>query len=147
MKTLNLVTARHVVYLHNCIIGASGGVRGEYNNTRARIDAILAHQLGFLGKDRYKSEFDKAAMLMYFFINGDCFVDGNKRLGLQVGLLMLNMNGIKLTVSEGVLVWRVLSVAKSAPGNHERDIMMLSRWLREYGRVLTAADFKNKDWT
>lgn len=48
------------------------------------------------GQEIYSKIFDKAAVYMFSIISNHVFQDGNKRTGLESGLLFMKLNGYKL---------------------------------------------------
>ncbi|WP_242831312.1 Fic family protein [Desulfitobacterium dehalogenans] len=44
------------------------------------------------GRDLYSSNIEKIAVTMHSLINNHGFVDGNKRIGIAVMLILLKMN-------------------------------------------------------
>jgi death on curing protein len=79
---IKCLTSEHIYLIHADQIQKYGGQNGHFNFSQDRVESILAQQYSYFGVDKYPHVFQKAAMLMYFFIKGHCFVDGNKRLGI-----------------------------------------------------------------
>jgi death-on-curing protein len=89
------LTKEDIFKFHNKAISVFGGSKEYYIDTEGKIESILSQQYGFFGHDEYPSVFHKAAMLLYYFVKGHCFVDGNKRVGYYAMLAMLRINGYK----------------------------------------------------
>lgn len=79
--------------MHKRALADFGGEYGVYKHTDASIESVLAQQYPIFEYDKYPSLFQKAAMLLYFFTKGHCFVDGNKRVGIQSAIVFLDING------------------------------------------------------
>ncbi len=110
-----------------------GGDFGSYEYTTDRIESTLAQQYAVFGCDKYPSVFDKAAMLMYFFVKGHCFVDGNKRVGVQSAIVFLDVNGYEDNLDDEEGYEKTLEVAKILLSEMDRDayIKDLAIWLSE----------------
>ncbi|MCR5458059.1 MAG: type II toxin-antitoxin system death-on-curing family toxin [Clostridiales bacterium] len=54
----------------------------------------------FDGKELYPTKEEKAARIGYSLITNHAFVDGNKRIGMYVLLSFIELNGIKIHVSD-----------------------------------------------
>lgn len=71
---------------------------------------------------------DLAAAYAFGLVRGHCFADGNKRTGLAVALMFLDLNGFELSpdVNENEVVEVVLALAAD-----DIDEPEFARWLRE----------------
>ncbi|WP_320127832.1 type II toxin-antitoxin system death-on-curing family toxin [uncultured Sphaerochaeta sp.] len=65
----------------------------------------------FSGEDLYPGKKRKAAALCFGLIQNHPFIDGNKRIGVHILDVFLQINGIKLEYSDDNLVQLGLSVA------------------------------------
>lgn len=90
---IRYLTSEHVYLIHQQAIKEFGGDLSYFDNTNHKIESILAQQFPYFGYDKYPTIFEKAAMLMYFFTKDHCFVDGNKRVGLDSAVVFLTVNG------------------------------------------------------
>ncbi|MFN0047566.1 MAG: type II toxin-antitoxin system death-on-curing family toxin [Cytophagales bacterium] len=74
------------------------------------VDAIHAE---IFGQALYPTIFDKTAVYMFSIIANHTFTDGNKRTGLEAGLIFLKINGYQLnsTVTDKILTEFILSMA------------------------------------
>jgi death on curing protein len=88
------------------------------------IDAIQAE---IFGQPLYPSIFDKAGVYIYNIIANHIFTDGNKRTGLEAGLLFLKVNGYQLhpSISDQILTDFILSVASG-----EQTLEKVQEWLK-----------------
>lgn len=60
------------------------------------VDAVKGE---IFGQEVYSKIYDKAAVYMFTIISNHVFQDGNKRTGLESGLLFIKLNGYKLKES------------------------------------------------
>lgn len=99
-----------VLLLQQLIIESTGGTAGirDFDLLDSAINSIYQT---FDGKELYKTKEEKGARLGFSLISNHAFVDGNKRIGLLVMLSFLEINGIKLKVSDEELVEIGLSLA------------------------------------
>jgi death on curing protein len=83
---------------------------------------------------------DLAAAYAYGLAKGHCFVDGNKRVGLAVALIFLELNGLELTaeVTSDDVVAVMLATASG-----EIDEVVLAQWFRE--RIVPLSDFHSPE--
>ena len=65
----------------------------------------------FGGVDLYPVVFEKAAALARGIICGHVFADGNKRTGMEVGLIFLELNGWEVHLTKDEYVGLALDVA------------------------------------
>lgn len=107
MKTISLA---EILLYHQKIIDRTGGTKGirdiglieaAFNNACSTFD----------GEDLYPSIEDKIAIITYALINNHGFVDGNKRIGIAVMLLLLQMNNIRINYMQDELVELGLGLA------------------------------------
>ena len=87
--------------------GGAVGVRDEQLLDSALESAFQT----FDGVDLYKTKEEKAAKLGYSLISNHAFVDGNKRIGMHIMLTFLELNGIKLAITNEDIVKVGLGVA------------------------------------
>ncbi len=104
------ISKRQVLLLHNKLIEESGGSDG------IREDGLLESALNapyheFAGFSNYPTIEEKAARLGYGIIKNHPFVDGNKRIGTHIMLLLLYINGVELVYEQEELIDIILQVA------------------------------------
>lgn len=87
--------------------GGSVGIKDEGLLDSALKNAFQTYD----GKDLYPSKEEKAASLGYSLISNHAFVDGNKRTGMHIMILFLELNGIHLNISDDDIVKAGLGVA------------------------------------
>ena len=88
------LTNDKVLLLHQLLIEETGG---EPNIRDINLLASSINQIyqTFDGVELYKTKEEKAARLGYSLISNHAFVDGNKRIGMYMMLLFLEVNGLK----------------------------------------------------
>ncbi|WP_099877408.1 type II toxin-antitoxin system death-on-curing family toxin, partial [Streptococcus suis] len=67
----------------------------------------------YFGVEKYPSIEEKAARLCYSLVNNHAFLDGNKRIGVFVMIIFLELNGIVLNQTDDEIVKLGLGVASS----------------------------------
>ncbi len=123
MKRLN---KDHITYMHSQLVIASGGDDGV-RDINLLLSAIESPFQTFDGVYMYPSIEEKASRLAYGIIKNHPFVDGNKRIGVLVMLVFLELNSIFLKYSDEELVVLGLSVADGSMSNVE--ILM---WIKSH---------------
>ncbi len=88
MKELSL---ENIILLHEKIINRTGGSNGIRDKGLVE-SALKRASITYDGKDLYLEDIDKIAVTTYSLINNHGFIDGNKRIGIVVMLIMLKMN-------------------------------------------------------
>lgn len=101
-----------VLLLHQILIEQTGGEDG-IRDTGLLESALAACYATFDGKELFPSKEEKAARLCTGLISNHAFVDGNKRIGIYVMLTFLEVNGIRLQVTDEELIEIGLSIAQS----------------------------------
>lgn len=120
--------------MHDEAIKDFGGESGVYDTTDGKIESILAQQDIYFGYEKYPDIFEKAAMLMYFFIKGHCFCDGNKRVGIDAAIVLLTINGFEDNLDDMDGYNKTLEIEASKLQGHELDNYIkqdLSHWLSD----------------
>ena len=75
--------------------------------------ALNSPYQSFGGEDLYKTVEEKAARLGFSLIANHPFVDGNKRIGIYIMLVFLEVNGVELDPSDDEVIRVALAVASS----------------------------------
>lgn len=122
------LTEQQVLAVHSRMIEMTGGSDGVRD--RSLLDSALnAPFQTFDGKEIYPALLSKAAVMCRSIISNHPFVDGNKRIGIHVMLIFLELNGIKLQYSQNELIELGLGVASS---NLSSDDIL--KWLIEHAK-------------
>ncbi len=114
-----------VMYLHNILIEQTGG--NPNIRDRGLLDSALegAYQT-FGGVELYPTTEEKGARLGYSLISNHAFIDGNKRIGMLVMFVFLEINGVRLNPTNEEFARVGLAVAS---GEMEYDNLLL--WVQE----------------
>lgn len=123
-----ILTKPQVLRVHKMMIEKTGGLDG------VRDESLLDSALNvpfqtFDGKDIYPALLPKAAALCRSLISNHPFADGNKRTGIHIMLIFLELNGVELSYTQNELVEFGLGVA-SGKITYD-DILM---WLTEHNK-------------
>lgn len=123
MKFLRI---ENVLMFHEKIIKETGGGAGIRD--RGLIESALNR--GFMtydGKDLYPSIIEKISVIAHSLISNHGFVDGNKRIGVAVMVIMFKMNNVKVCYTQKELIDLGLKTAEGFM--REKDI---STWIKEH---------------
>lgn len=115
-----------VLLLHQIMAEATGGDVGVRDEALLE-SAIENIYLTFDGVELYPSKEEKAARLGYSLISNHAFVDGNKRIGMYIMLLFLELNGIKINANDNDVYSLGMSVAE---GSADYDVIL--KWIKEH---------------
>jgi len=115
---LKFITIEEVIEIHSSIIQFAGGLDGM-RDIGLLISAIEMPKSTMFGEDLHESVFDKAAAYIFHIVCNHAFLDGNKRTGLVVGLIFLDMNGVEITTPEPDLEEMVCGVAQGRLNKQE----------------------------
>ena len=97
------LTERQIVKIHSDLIAKTGGIEGIRD--KGILDsAVNSPFMTFDGEDLYPTIQHKAAQLAFFIISNHPFIDGNKRIGLHVMLIFLELNGVTLKYTQNELI-------------------------------------------
>ncbi|MEI7616015.1 MAG: type II toxin-antitoxin system death-on-curing family toxin [Actinomycetota bacterium] len=125
---IKLVIAQ-VLFLHNLMCRETGG--SSVLRDKGALESAIYHAFAsFEGKDLYPSIEEKAARQAYGIIRNHPFLDGNKRTGLFVMLIFLELNGTKLDFSQSELVSLGIGIAD---GNI--DSGKITKWIFGHKRI------------
>ncbi|MFZ7339702.1 type II toxin-antitoxin system death-on-curing family toxin [Streptococcus suis] len=109
---MKVLTVEQVIELHTRLIQATGGLDGVRDI--GLIESSLSSAFStYFGVEKYPSIEEKAARLCYSLVNNHAFLDGNKRIGVFVMIIFLELNGIMLNQTDDEIVKLGLGVASS----------------------------------
>ena len=92
-----------VLLLHQLMTEATGGDVGVRDE--ALLESAIENVYStFDGVELYPSKEEKAARLAFSLISNHAFVDGNKRIGIYIMLSFLEVNGVKIEVSNEEII-------------------------------------------
>lgn len=123
MKTISL---SDIIIFHEKIVQATGGSDGirDFGLIESALSSAF---VTFDGKDLYEDTEDKISAITFALIKNHCFVDGNKRIGVAVMLLLLNLNNINISYSQEELINLGLEIAGGMIGIKE-----IERWINNH---------------
>ena len=115
-----------VKLMHRLIAEETGGSIGVKDE--GLLDSALENAFQtFDNQDLYPSKEEKGARLGYSLISNHAFVDGNKRIGMHIMMLFLEMNGVHLYLSDQDIIKAGLGVASG-----QMDYEDLLKWVRKH---------------
>ncbi|MCM1299707.1 MAG: type II toxin-antitoxin system death-on-curing family toxin [Firmicutes bacterium] len=120
------LTEQQVISVHEMMIKATGGSSGV-RDIGLLCSALNAPFQSFEGKEMYPSLLSKAAALCRSIISNHPFVDGNKRIGIHVMLIFLELNGIQSEYTQKELIDLGLGVASG-----DFNVNDILNWLTEH---------------
>ena len=99
-----------VLLLHEIITEETGGSPSVRD--MALLDSALESAFAtFGGEELYKTREEKGTRLGFSLISNHAFVDGNKRIGMYVMLVFLEVNGVKIRPTNAEVARVGLAVA------------------------------------
>ena len=116
------------LYLHDIMCKATGGL-SDVRDIGALESALYHAYASFEGKDFYVTIEEKAARQAYGIIRNHPFLDGNKRTGLFVMIVFLELNNIKLYFSQSELVELGMGIAEG-----KTDSKQIVKWIIKHKR-------------
>lgn len=123
---MTALTVEQVLKLHEMMLQATGGAKGLRDS--GLLESAIYHAFAsFNGNDLYPTIEEKAARQAYAIIQSHPFIDGNKRTGLLVMLVFLDLNGVKLRFTQEELIDLGFSIAS---GN--KDDKSVLEWINHH---------------
>lgn len=101
-----------VLALHTLLIKRTGGDDGIRDNGLLE-SALEACYATFDGIELFPTKEEKAARLCTGLVSNHAFVDGNKRIGIFILLIFLEVNGVHIEATDEELIAVGLSLAQS----------------------------------
>lgn len=123
MRTL---TQKKVMQLHRMMVEATGG-SWELREEGLLNSAVLQAFATFGGEELYPTVEEKGARMGFALVSNHAFVDGNKRIGIFAMLVFLELNGVKLALTDDDVIRAGLGVADGS-----MDYEDLLRWVRDH---------------
>ena len=121
-----LLTVEEIVALHEKLIDRTGGSHGIREQSLLE-SAVYSAVSSFGDNEAYPSVEEKAARLMFSLTNNHAFIDGNKRIGVLVMLMTLQLNNVIIKYTQPELIHLGLSVADGKT-NYEKILS----WIKEH---------------
>ena len=123
---MKYLSREEILLLHKQLIdryGGSHGIRDE-----GLLDSALEGAFaGFADHEFYPTKEEKGARLGFTLISNHAFVDGNKRIGMDVMLTFLEVNGIRIEATNEEVAETGLAVASGS-----MDYQELLNWVIEH---------------
>ena len=110
-----LLSEKQILKLHSELVEKFGGIDGVRDKGLIESSINNVYQ-SYFGVEKYPTIEEKAARLCYSFIKNHAFLDGNKRIGIYVMMVLLGLNGISLNCSNDELTELGLKIADSSIG-------------------------------
>ena len=105
-----ILTVDEIISLHKKLIKRTGGSDG-IRDIGLLESAVYSAVASFGDSEIYPTVEEKASRLMFSLTNNHAFVDGNKRIGILVMLMTLELNNVNLKFTQKELIDLGLSVA------------------------------------
>ena len=120
------ISKAQVLLVHERLLNQSGGSTGIRDEGLLE-SALAAPYQEFAGISNYPTIEEKAARLGFGIIKNHPFIDGNKRTGAHIMLLLLCINGINLDYTQEELIEIILQVASG-----ESSFEDLRNWIEKH---------------
>ena len=117
---------QQVLRMHAKIMAETGGSNVLRDDSMLE-SALQAPLQTFGGKELYPTIVEKVVRLGYGLISKHPLIDGNKRIGTHVMLVLLSLNGIELTYDDDDLIQIILQVAS---GNVSEGRLLI--WVKQH---------------
>jgi death-on-curing protein len=105
-----ILTSEQISSIHSMLIQKTGGLDGV-RDVNLLDSAIKAPFQTFGGEELYSTIHKKAACLCYGLVNNHAFIDGNKRIGILVMSIFLEINDVEIEYTDEELVQLGLGAA------------------------------------
>lgn len=124
--SLWLPTVEEVLLLHRKLIEQTGGSHGV--RSMPLIESALGRATtSFAGKEAYNTLVEKTVAIGCGLIQNHGFIDGNKRIGIAVMLLILRHNQVTLSYSQAELITLGLDIATG-----KEDVEEVAKWIEHH---------------
>lgn len=123
---MKMIGIEDILIFHKKIIEQTGGSNG-IRDIGLITSALNRGTATFDGTDLYKDIEEKVSVITHGLIKNHGFIDGNKRIGVAVMLLLLRVNNVGVSYTQDELVQLGLGVADDTLD--EKDI---NRWIKNH---------------
>jgi len=125
-----MLSLEQVKRLHGKMLAATGGMDGIRDESM--LDSALATAFQtFDGKDLYPSTAAKIARIAYGIVRNHPFLDGNKRIGTYVMLVLLELNHMEADFSDDDIISIGLELASGKMDDKQLLEYILDRLVRQ----------------
>lgn len=107
---MRYLSVEEVFLIHEYQIQEFGGADGLLNLPLLE-SAIYRPRTIFGNEEKYKTIFEKVAILAYSIMKNHPFVDGNKRTSMVAAIIFLELNGYKISCTQEELVKLAVDIA------------------------------------
>lgn len=118
-----IISKEQIINLHKQLIDETGGSHG-LRDEGLLDSACNAPFQRFDNQELFPTIQQKSARLAYGLIKNHPFVDGNKRIGTHVMLILLALNGIELNYTQEELYTIILKIASGTV-----ELNKLTEWI------------------
>lgn len=123
---MRFLSIENIILFHEKIVKETGGSAGIRD--RGLIESALNRAfMTYDGKDLYPSVIEKISVIAHSLISNHGFVDGNKRIGVAVMVILLRMNNINISYTQKELIDLGLRTVEGLM--KEKDIL---NWINEH---------------
>lgn len=123
---MRVLDTSQVIALHDELVCATGGSLGLHDAGLLE-SALAAPFVEFHGVEAHPGIARKAARLCWGIIENHPFVDGNKRTGVHVMLVLLALNGVELEHTQDDLVSLAVGAARG-----DIDANDITEWIQAH---------------
>jgi death-on-curing protein len=120
---MKMLDYNQVLIFHQKIINQTGGIHGLRNEGQV-ISALHRGHASYSNQELYPTDILKIAAITHGLICNHGFIDGNKRIGIGVMLLLINMNGISIRYTQEELINLGLAIASGT-----EDVTSIENWI------------------
>ncbi len=124
------LSREQIISLHSMAINKTGGLDGIRDEGLLE-SAINSPFQSFGGVELFPHIESKAAHLAFNIINNHPFLDGNKRIGVLVMMVFLDINKIKLECSDEDIIDLGLGTAE---GRYDSEY--IEEWIYDHSKFL-----------
>ena len=125
---IRYLSEKDILLAHFALIERYGGSHGVRDIERIKSVVQAARQEVF-GVPQYASLFEKSAVYARNIIGDHPFNDGNKRTGITVAVLFLQLNGVVLHLKKGELEDFAVRIAVE-----RLDVPVIAAWLNQHSK-------------
>lgn len=123
---MKMFSIEQAIILHQKMIDATGGINGirDKNLLSSALNNAFAT---FDSSELYPSTEEKCANICFGIIKNHPFIDGNKRLGIYIMLILLDYNKIHLVFEQDELVDLGVGIAES---RYDQEAIL--NWIKKH---------------
>lgn len=120
------ISKANIILYHKKIVKSTGG-SSEIRDEGLIESAANRWKMTFDGTDLYPTIIDKISAITHSLIKNHAFVDGNKRIGVAVMILLLKLNGIQMSFTQDELIELGLKTAEGIC-----NVEGIGRWIIDH---------------